>query len=67
MEVFEKINKKYYLHLRRTGVVPRALPSMGVLVVKPNKDSKPNRAKSRIVVLGNFEDRYYSKPVCKIS
>ena len=34
---------------------------MCVLVVKPDKDDKPNRAKSQIVVLGNFKDRYYSK------
>ena len=62
MEVFEKINKKQYLHLRHTGVIPRALPSRCVLVVKPKKDGKPNWAKSRSVVLGDFEDRYYSKP-----
>ena len=45
---------------------------MCVLVVKPDKDGKPYRAKSRIVVLGNFEDRCYSKsdryaPVLKYS
>jgi hypothetical protein len=28
---------------------------------KPDKDGKPHRAKSRIVVLGNHEDRYWSK------
>ena len=45
---------------------------MCVLVVKPDKDEKPNRAKARIVVLGNFEDRLYEKsqkyaPVLKYS
>ena len=45
---------------------------MCVLVVKPDKDGKPHRAKSRIVVLGNFEDHYYAKsqryaPVLKYS
>ena len=35
---------------------------MCVLVVKNNKDGKPLRAKSRIVVLGNFEDCLYKKP-----
>ena len=35
---------------------------MYVLVVKNNKDGKPLRAKSRIVVLGHFEDRLCQKP-----
>ena len=34
---------------------------MCVLVAKNEKDGKPLRAKSRIVVLGNFEDRLYQK------
>ena len=38
MNVFERINKKQYLALRRSGKIPKALPSMCVLVVKPNKD-----------------------------
>ena len=72
MNVFERINKKQYLALRRTGKIPKALPSMCVLVVKPDKDGNPNRAKSIIVVLGNFEDRLYEKsqkyaPVLKYS
>ena len=32
---------------------------MCILVVKNHKYGKPLRAKSRIVVLGNFEDRLY--------
>ena len=45
---------------------------MYVLVVKNNKDCKPLRAKSRVVVLGNSEDRLYQKsqryvPVLKYS
>ena len=72
MEVLKNINKKHYLHLCRTGIIPKSLPSMCVLAVKPDKDGNPNRAKSRIIVLGNFEDRYYSKsqryaPVIKYS
>ena len=35
---------------------------MFALVVKNDKDGKPLHAKSRIVVLGNFEDRLYQKP-----
>ena len=61
MDVYEKINKKQYLLLRRKGLIPKAIPSTCVLVVKPDRDGKPSRAKSRIVVLGNFEDRLYAK------
>ena len=34
---------------------------MCVLVAKPNCNGKPNRAKSRIVVLGNHEDPLWDK------
>eukprot|EP00804_Cyclotella_cryptica_P026709 CCRYP_007942-RA/>CCRYP_007942-RA protein AED:0.35 eAED:0.34 QI:0/0/0/0.66/0.5/0.33/3/0/1904 len=61
MQVFERINKKQYLLLKCSGRIGKALPSMCVLVVKTDKNGKPNRAKSRIVVLGNFEDRIYDK------
>ena len=61
MDVFDRISKREYLQLRRKGIIPKALPSMCVLVVKLDKDGRPSRAKSRIVVLGNFEDRYYEK------
>jgi hypothetical protein len=72
LEVFDKISKKQYLALRRSGKIGKALPSMCVLVIKNDKDGNPCRAKSRIVVLGNYEDRYYSKsqkyaPVLKYS
>ncbi|KAL7459292.1 hypothetical protein ACHAWC_010958 [Mediolabrus comicus] len=60
-DVYERISKKDYLALRRSGAIPKAIPSMCVLVVKPDKEGRPHRAKSRIVVLGNHEDRLYSK------
>ena len=60
-DVYETISKKQYLALRRSGKIPKAIPSMCVLVVKTNKDGDPDRAKSRIVVLGNFEDRVYAR------
>lgn len=60
-DVYRSISKKEYLALKRSGKIPKAIPSMCILVVKPDKDGKPNRAKSRIVVLGNFEDRIYQK------
>jgi hypothetical protein len=70
--VYQTINKKTYLQLKRSGKIGKALPLMCVLVIKPNKDGSPHRAKSRIVVLGNHEDRYWSKsqryaPVLKYS
>eukprot|EP00956_Cyclotella_meneghiniana_P020999 scaffold37679_cov76-Cyclotella_meneghiniana.AAC.13 len=72
LNVYEKINKKTYLALRRSGRIGKALPSMCVLVIKHDKDGNPVRAKSRIVVLGNHEDRIYDKsekyaPVLKYS
>eukprot|EP00956_Cyclotella_meneghiniana_P035945 scaffold119809_cov102-Cyclotella_meneghiniana.AAC.2 len=72
LNVYEKINKKTYLALHRSGRIGKALPSMCVLVVKHDKDGNPVRAKSRIVVLGNHEDRVYEKsqkyaPVLKYS
>ena len=60
-EVYKKIFKNQYLSLRRSGKIPKSIPSMCVLVVKNDKYGKPLRAKSRIVVLGNFEDRIYQK------
>ena len=71
-EVYEKISKSQYLALKRAGKIPKAIPSICVLVVKNDKYGKPLRDKSRIVVLGNFEDRLYQKlqryaPVLKYS
>jgi hypothetical protein len=60
-DVYEPISKKQYLALLRSGKIPKAIPSMCVMVVKTDRDGKPNRAKSRIVVLGNHEDRYWEK------
>ena len=62
MGVYERISKKDSLSLKRAGKIPKAIPSMYVLVVKTDRDGNLNRAKSRIVVLGNHEDCIYSKP-----
>jgi hypothetical protein len=72
LNVYKKISKKRYLQLRRSGRIGNALPSMCVLVIKHDKDGNPLRAKSRIVVLGNFEDQVYDKsqryaPILKYS
>jgi len=65
-------DREVWLALRRSGRIGKALPSMCVLVIKHDKDGNPVRAKSRIVVLGNHEDRVYDKsqkyaPVLKYS
>ena len=60
-EVYGKISKIQYLTLKRSGNIPKAIPSLCVLVVKNDKDGKPLCAKSHIVVLGNFEDQIYQK------
>jgi hypothetical protein len=44
------------LQLKRSGRIGKALPSMCVLVIKPDKEGNPHQAKSRIVVLGNHKD-----------
>jgi hypothetical protein len=72
LDVFDRINKNTYLELRCSGRIGKALPSTCVLVIKHDKDSNPVRAKPRIVVLGNYEDRVYEKseryaPVLKYS
>ena len=50
-----------YRELRRTKNAPKAIPTMCVQTVKKDENLLPERAKSRIVVLGNLEDRYWSK------
>ena len=72
MRVYTKISEAEYLRLCKLGQIPKAIPSMCVIVIKYDKHGKPHRAKCRIVALGNFEDRYYDKskryaPVLKYS
>ncbi len=40
---------------------PKAIPNMCVLTIKKDENLLPLRAKSRILVLGNHEDRVWSK------
>jgi len=56
-----KLTLGQYRALREKGA-PRAIPSMCVLTIKKDENMLPVRAKSRIVVLGNHEDRNWSKP-----
>ena len=53
---FQRLSLGEYRALREKGA-PRAIPSMCVLTVKQDENLLPLRAKSRIVVLGNLEDR----------
>jgi hypothetical protein len=57
---YEIINVDQYRTMRRAGA-PQAIPTMCVLVVKPDEHEDPDRAKSRIVVLGNQECRVWHK------
>ena len=59
--MYKKISKSQYLALKRASNIPKEIPSMCVLVARNDKDGKPLCAKSRIVVLGNSEDRFYQK------
>ena len=52
---------KQYRELRRTKNAPKAIPTMCVLTVKKDENLDPDRAKSRIVVLGNLDERTWAK------
>ena len=60
MGTIRKLTLGEYRALREKGA-PRAIPSMCVLTIKKDENLLPIRAKSRIVVLGNHEDRIWSK------
>jgi len=71
VETYEVITLEQYRQLRKEGA-PRAIPSLCVLVIKTDEHGQPDRAKSRIVVLGNLENRSWGKheraaPVLKYS
>ena len=56
--VYDVIDKEEYSKYHRQGIT--AIPTMCILTIK-NKDGHPDRAKSRIVVLGNQDRKYYEK------
>ena len=60
MGTFERLTLQQYLALVEKGA-PNAILSMCVLTVKKDENLMPLRTKSRIVVLGNLEDRCWSK------
>jgi hypothetical protein len=59
---FDVITDDEYHHLCKTRGV-KAIPSMSTFTVKKT-DGVPNRAKSRIVILGNQDPRMWSKADC---
>ena len=60
MNTYWKITLGEYRALRKKAA-PKATSTMCVLTVKRDKALKPVRAKSQIVVLGNHEERDWSK------
>ena len=59
-DTYNVIDLAQYRALRAKGA-PRAIPTMCVLTIKPDEMLRPHRAKARIVVLGNHEDRIWTK------
>ena len=59
--MYKNISKSQYLALKRAVNKLKVIPSMCVLFLKNEKYGKPLRSKSCIVVLGNFEERFYQK------
>ena len=58
MDVFDQIDAKTYARYIEAGFV--AIPTMNIFTVKPDELGNPYRAKSRIVVLGNLEERVWT-------
>jgi hypothetical protein len=60
LDTYRKLTLGKYRSLRKKGA-PCAIPTMCVLMIKRDENLLPQRAKSRIVVLGNHKDRVWSK------
>ena len=61
-QTWEYISEDEYKALR--PVVGNALPTMAISKVKTDENGKPNRAKYRIVVLGNLDPHNWSSSDC---
>ena len=57
---FQKLTLGQYRALREKGA-PRAIPTMCVLTIKRDENMTPDRAKLRIIFLGNLEGRVWEK------
>lgn len=60
LDTYRKITLGEYCALREKGA-PKAIPTMCVLTIKKDEQLLHLRAKSRIVALGNLEERFWSK------
>jgi hypothetical protein len=60
LDTYRKITFGEYCALCKKGA-PKAIPTMCVLTIKKDETLLPLHAKSRIVDLGNHEDRVWSK------
>ena len=60
LDTYYEIDESEYQRLVREHGV-KAISTMCIHNVKPDSEGKPHRAKSRTVVLGNEEDRYWTK------
>ena len=58
MDVFDEIDTPTYEKYKAAGFV--AIPTMNIFTIKPDEMGNPYRAKSRIVVLGNLEERVWT-------
>jgi hypothetical protein len=61
METMDVLSSSQCKNLKNA---PKAIPTMCVLTVKTDENNRPVRAKSCIVVLGNLEDREWTRPEC---
>ena len=62
LNVFTEINAEQYKeYLNKYGEKAQFIPTMNLFSIKPDMDGDPNRAKSRIVALGNLERRVWSR------
>ena len=60
LDTYRKITLGEYRALREKGA-PKAIPTMCVLTIKKDEQLLLLRAKSRIIALGNLEERFWSK------
>lgn len=62
LDTFVEINEdKYQQLIKKHWKEAEAIPTMSIFTVKKDKEGKPVRAKSRIVVLGNLEKKIMGK------
>ena len=62
LDVFTEITTEQYKeYLVKYGEKAAFIPTINLFSIKPDMDESPNRAKSRIVALGNLERRIWSR------